>query len=458
MSRHTDAVPPLVNVVRKDNTITMLREYKLITPLLGGGASVKRPDSQTVVRASQIRGMLRFWWRAMRAGVCNGDVAALKEREALIWGGRVGNTMHPAAVKVVVCAARVGTNVQTDADLIGGNPTPIYDVRSAFSYALFVLRDRAGAVDFELYKDSQFTLEVSYPRNVGDIELDKEVGAALWAWEMFGGVGARSRRGVGAVQLLKVNGTQMGYPSDQQLPNYIRDQLNYFGVQGTWSAGIPNLAHAQINQYGGMGASIKIIAAAQNQNTAMAVWHKLVQRYRNFRQERFMRSNPAGVFRPFGSSVWPDANAIRSAYNQPRHGQSDYGEQAHVPRAQLGLPMVVQFMPNKFARDTDPVQFILDNQVGRHASPVIFRPVAVHGGGYVGLLLILGNSRIADQVNLKGNDVNTRRAFGGEHSVPVPVRGQLNIKDHGDNQGAARNPHGPTNTADVLAGLFNFMK
>jgi CRISPR-associated protein Cmr1 len=435
----------------------MIREYKLITPLLGGGASVKRPDSQTVVRASQIRGLLRFWWRAMRAGVCNGNVADLKEREARIWGGRVGTMMHPAAVKVVVRDAKVGTKVQTDADLIGGQPRPIHDVRSAFSYALFVLRDSTGAVDFELYKDSQFTLEISYPKQIQQLNLEQEVSAAVWAWEMFGGIGARSRRGVGAVQLLKVNGKQIGYPTVQQLPNYISEQLKYYGVQGTWSAGIPNLANAKINQYGGIGASIKIIDVAQNQNSAMAVWHKLVKRFRDFRQERFSRLQPNGDYQDYGSSVWPDSNAIRTMFRVQRHGQSDYSEQAHVPRAQLGLPMVVQFMPNKFAKNmSNQVQFILDNQVGRHASPVIFRPVAVDGGGYVGLLLILGNSRIGDRVNLKGNDGRTRAVFGGEHTVPV--RGTLEIKDKGDNQGAARNPHGPTNTADVLAGLFNFMK
>ncbi|NBU65399.1 MAG: type III-B CRISPR module RAMP protein Cmr1, partial [Chloroflexia bacterium] len=410
MSRHTNAVPPVVPAASTNAMNTMVREYKLITPLLGGGAKVKHPDSQTVVRASQIRGLLRFWWRAMRAGTCNGNVNALKEREAQIWGGRVGTTMHPSPIKIMVRNATLGTIVGTDADLIGGNPTPIYDVRSAFSYALFILRANQGAVDFKLYKDSQFTLEISYPESTPMIDYHKEVGAALWAWEMFGGIGARSRRGVGAVQLMKVDGRPMQYPTAQQLPEYIINQLQYFDVQGTWSTGIPNLANARVNQYGYTGASIKIIAPLQNQNSALRVWHKLVKRYRDFRQERFMRPNKAnpGHFRPFGSSVWPDANAIRSAYGQPRHGQSNYGEQAHAPRAQLGLPMVVQFMPNKFVHGTGQMQFILDNQVGRHASPVIFRPVAVDGGGYVGVLLILGNSRIADTVNLKGNDVATR--------------------------------------------------
>ena len=78
MSRHTDASPPPVVVKSDDTKVTMIREYKLITPLLGGGAKVKYPDSQTVVRASQIRGMLRFWWRAMRGGVCNGSKDHLK--------------------------------------------------------------------------------------------------------------------------------------------------------------------------------------------------------------------------------------------------------------------------------------------------------------------------------------------------------------------------------------------
>lgn len=451
MSRKPLAPPPAVPQATSGN-IHEIRSYRIITPLLGGGAKVKHPDSQTVVRASALRGLLRFWWRAMRGGHSNGDIKWLKKREAEIWGGRVGSTMYPSKVTIVVKNAHIGSRVTTDNDLgVGGN-TPIDDITSKVSYALFILRAQGGVQqEFDIRSDVRFDLEVTYP---SDIALD--VRAAIWAWQTFGGVGARTRRGLGAVELEKVNGKKYAVPTLQQIPEYFRDQLNYFEVGGKWPAGTPHvLGIHTAGTYNADGASVRLVAAKPNA-TANAIWVDLVQRYRNFRQERFLRAQPSGKFQPYGSSVWPDANGIRSKYGVTRHPQSDYRESAHVPRAQMGLPIVSQFINRKFDTSVGSVvQFIVENEVGRHASPVIFRPLAVDGG-YVGMLLILGNSRIRGQVNLKANDGGTRQRFGGVHQVPTV--GNTPIQDKGGDKGENRQPHGPTNTADVLAGLFNFMK
>ena len=82
----------------------------------------------------------------------------------------------------------------------------------------------------------RFDLEVTYP---SDIALD--VRAAIWAWQTFGGVGARTRRGLGAVELEKVNGKKFSIPTLQQMPEHFRDQLNYFEVGGKWPAGTPQV-------------------------------------------------------------------------------------------------------------------------------------------------------------------------------------------------------------------------
>ncbi|NPV63073.1 MAG: type III-B CRISPR module RAMP protein Cmr1 [Methanotrichaceae archaeon] len=38
----------------------------MITPIFGGGVKVGENDLVTPIRASSIRGHLRFWWRATR--------------------------------------------------------------------------------------------------------------------------------------------------------------------------------------------------------------------------------------------------------------------------------------------------------------------------------------------------------------------------------------------------------
>ena len=452
MARNPRIAAPSALPQIQTGDIVEVRSYRLITPLLGGGAKVKHPDSQTVVRASAIRGVLRFWWRAMRGGKSNGDIQWLKRREAEVWGGRVGNEMYPSKVRIAVKNASRGSAVKTDADIRLSSTEEIDSQNSKLSYALFILRPiNNQKQDYDVRSDVTFDLEISYPR--GDEQLTLDVKAAIWAWEQFGGVGARTRRGLGAVQIESVNGKPMPRPRRNELAGYIEDQIKYFEVGGKWPAGTPSLQGLTVDTYNPNGASVAVIGP---QREAVAIWDQLLTRYRTFRQERFMRPRN-GRYVPYGSSIWPDSNGLRSTFGAGRHPQSDYKESPHVARAQLGLPMVIQFMRDKFdtGGQNNVVQFIVENEVGRYASPAIFRPLRIDGE-YVGVTLILGNSRIATEVTVKGNDEATRRRYQGVK--PIKTRGNTEILNQGDNQGENRQPHGPTNTADVLRGLFNYMK
>ena len=63
--------------------ISQVRQYELITPLFGGGVEPAVADPVTVVRGSEIRGHLRFWWRACRGGQFGGDLARMKESDSI---------------------------------------------------------------------------------------------------------------------------------------------------------------------------------------------------------------------------------------------------------------------------------------------------------------------------------------------------------------------------------------
>src|SRR5260221_14040443 len=82
MRKQPEVSPPeAITAKQPDNVITQIREYQLITPLYGGGVKPTEPDPITVVRATEIRGQLRFWWRACRGGEFNGKLGAMKEEE-----------------------------------------------------------------------------------------------------------------------------------------------------------------------------------------------------------------------------------------------------------------------------------------------------------------------------------------------------------------------------------------
>src|SRR5437588_3495465 len=81
-----ESPPQTITVKQPDNVITQVREYQLITPLYGGGVKPTEADPVTVVRVTEIRGHLRFWWRACRGGKFNGNLAGMKKEEDAIWG------------------------------------------------------------------------------------------------------------------------------------------------------------------------------------------------------------------------------------------------------------------------------------------------------------------------------------------------------------------------------------
>lgn len=74
---------------------TPWRRYRcrLLTPLYGGGVTAGEIDRQMPVRATAIRGQLRFWWRLLnrrRPAFCSDgqpDSGKLFAGERALWGG-----------------------------------------------------------------------------------------------------------------------------------------------------------------------------------------------------------------------------------------------------------------------------------------------------------------------------------------------------------------------------------
>ncbi|MFQ5435195.1 MAG: type III-B CRISPR module RAMP protein Cmr1, partial [Anaerolineae bacterium] len=75
----------LENPQPREGWITLEREYELITPLFGGGPTPGEVDPVTPIRGTEIRGQLRFWWRATR-GRGSSTLDKLRSEEERIWG------------------------------------------------------------------------------------------------------------------------------------------------------------------------------------------------------------------------------------------------------------------------------------------------------------------------------------------------------------------------------------
>src|SRR6266545_8104236 len=105
---HPVAVPE-VKVKERPDYVTQEREYELITPLFGGGVEPGEADPVTTIRATEIRGHLRFWWRATRGGQFDGDLQEMKKAEDRLWGAASSsNDTLPSQVNIQVVPTNRG--------------------------------------------------------------------------------------------------------------------------------------------------------------------------------------------------------------------------------------------------------------------------------------------------------------------------------------------------------------
>ncbi|MDI6631873.1 MAG: type III-B CRISPR module RAMP protein Cmr1 [Thermoanaerobacteraceae bacterium] len=368
--------------------VTQIRSYELITPLFGGGVEPGVADPVTVIRGSEIRGQLRFWWRACRGGRFNGDLAAMKEAEDKLWGAAsTERKPMPSQVEIVISIEQSGEGehpfevVAGSMDGRKGQPKPKLKANEivAPAYAAFPLQPsekemRAGGIGMQtktVRTKVRFTLKITYPE-----KRREEVEAALWAWETFGGIGARTRRGFGALKLVGVDGRPVTPPRAGEVQAKIREGLQKHVVSGTWPTGVPHLC---------LNLRMKVTG---RHSDPKAAWEYLIKRLRDFRQSRY----PGASRRQPGRSRWPEPDEIRRLTGRrcPRHAKL-LSTVEKFPRAAFGLPIVFHFKDEKVG---DPYDTTLQGRdYERLASSLILRPLACANGA-VGLAMVLEGTGI----------------------------------------------------------------
>jgi len=397
MRKRSD-IPPEVDPIPPATVIRQERKYQLITPLYGGGVTSAEPDPITVVRTTEIRGHLRFWWRACRGGQY-GTLEAIKRAEDALWG-TAGTKQGggPSQVQVEVAEYSVG------------DPHASFDI--APSYAVFPLRQTPNK---PLYVDVSFTLIIYFPS-----AQQQEVEAALRMWEIFGGIGARTRRGFGALRLISVDGvsnSDLPGSTKEEAKTWVQYQLEQCVVQGTYPPSMPHLTHSTM---------FKITDSSED---VMDVWDDLIEQLKDFRQHRQRPNNP----RHPGRSIWPEPSEIRRFTNQslPAHENPPIPDPPirKFPRAVFGLPIIFQFKDrdrhDPDNKERDPRNTVLRLDISeRLASPIILKPLACQNGKYVGLAVILDGTGVdEDRLILKTQEgtkeEHVKYAFDSTESLVV---------------------------------------
>jgi len=429
MRKPPDITPPALETItpRQIDIVQQQREYKLITPLYGGGVTPGEVDPLTPIRGSEIRGHLRFWWRATRGGQFS-DMAAMKKEEDAIWGkaykkeaeakktGENESSTAQQTVQIEVTVSRLGESKKAldivdkrgklDAEPVGVPEYAVFPLRPPNEDLRRKTQQQLKAEMKSLQHNLEFTLRITYPKAChGDIQ------AALWAWETLGGIGARTRRGFGALQLLKVGSEKNTNLPASNLPAEVRAWLNrnvqMHVVSGGWPKDVPDVPHLE------QPLAFEVVYPA---GQVFASWNSLITRYAAFRQ---LRTKGRA-----GRSHWPEAEAIREITHRSHY--TSLGHPRKFPRAAFGLPIIFHFKDERERNNPDPKDTTLQGaQKGneRLASPLILRPLLCNNGGAVGLAALLKGSVLPSLV-LKDTVKPDQLPEAG-----VSVHAQLNQQD-----------------------------
>lgn len=419
--------------VRHETTRTY--EIELITPMFGGGSKPGEVDRDFPIRATSIRGQLRHWWR-LTHGLSLGSAMWRREEEIF------GSMEFPSSLEICVSNCSKPDLVSaTVFDRFGPEAYVLFPadegkhniVRQGLTFALTVKWSNIDKLK-QRRQAQKRSREKAPPNDIADLTPDIE--DALATWLTLGGLGARTRRGCGAVRCNKLTIIP---------PHKLALDVRVF-------LGPP-------------------------QRDSMLAWHHSVLPYRNFRQtprgKKHAKTlkNGKTVNVP-GRSHWPEPDSIRKLTGcslKPTTGTSpssvpaDEDTRDHsipiapvnllpaFPKAVLGLPINFHFAdgPGKHARaqtNLDPQDVELrpfDESVNRMASPVLTRPLFVEGEWRPAVAIIGPKLPENFQARLVGQKAT---ASGGHINEPI-----FASAIQGDSVAKLEVMRGQRNAVDALA-------
>lgn len=357
---------------------------ELITPMYGGGTVSTKVDTKMPIRASAIRGQLRFWWRLLAKHEWKLKDIPQKEKE--IWGG-IGSGDDGIAGNVLLRVNNLSKRI-TENHLIKYDDKPLIDLK----YVLFPAHNETDETKtpHKLLKQGlTFDLQFAFCEKIAhQKEIKNQVIETLQWWVNFGGLGFRSRKGLGAIYANQC----LDYPQICKLLS--KEDVEKAGCR---------LAIKQNN----------------SNNSALQALQFAIKKLSDFRQAPRVGRNP-GQERP-GRSLWPEPDALRRI--QKNLGYDRRHEPEHpagnvFARSVFGLPINYQ------SRQEKALNIMLKPEFGeRLPSPLILRPRLIDGE-YQPIALVLPYDDILNmKVRVGDKSYPIWQADAANHIRPINENG-----------------------------------
>ena len=407
-----------------------------ITPIIGGGVESAEPDAIDLVRVPGIRGQLRHWWRFLYAEDDEmerpGAAEGLFARESALWGGLDVAAGDGGKNGSRVSRVRLRVRVDDAGEVLPAGwheishrgklkTLPRWALGNRLAYALFPLQRTAEErarhrgpqkmATRPVRQGLRFRLELKVrgekPAAEPVAEDVRQVLAAVWAWVHLGGLGARTRRGFGALALEEppelgdLDGLKTEWSSLFRPPG---------GELGKWWTAFRRAAWPG-SEAPPLRFSTTEALAGEPAPHGDRAHEELVGLLATFRQGPRVGRDPSRDRRP-GESRWPEPDLLRLARASGARERKDYdhppsreaieayaGEELGAPRAAFGLPLQVRFKYTD-RRDGKADATLLPEGSQRWSSPLLLRPLRTAGGNFTPVIWILGGSR-PDEVRIE---------------------------------------------------------
>ena len=253
-------------------------DLEVVTPMFLGGANTTDAE----LRVPSIKGMLRFWWRAMRA---ENDFGKLAQSEAEIFGG-VGEGQGKSKLSISISGYNNLMPGKDFLDEIGFKKNGKRIVKKEnlgigyLFYSTFTLRDKGKPILKKyLLPGQNFKLKLS-----GTTEQSLGNGlAALWLAIYFGGFGARARRGAGNLAIISLNGSLINIEEIKDIFMPIHDTtLKSFIKAGfSWAKGI--IGQKATDKYSNLSDTKMFLGTGHSENEWKSALNKIGLIYKDYR-------------------------------------------------------------------------------------------------------------------------------------------------------------------------------
>ena len=370
---------------------------ELVTPMYGGGVKSVVVDEQMPIRASSIRGQLRFWWRLLAKNKWQlGSDKEIQKQEFALWGGMGLGGDDGTASQVFLKVFDVPSSNKIRQSLID------YD-DSSLSQLKYVLFPAYNETDLALQPHRLLKPEISWklafafsPLLAKDNTKKDQVIETLKWWASFGGLGFRSHKGLGSVRVTESS----DYPQIAQIPS------------------LEEIAEANCH-----------LIQRNPTSSALSALQSAVGKLSEFRQAPGVGRNPGQQRNRPGRSRWPEPDALRRIQNTHHEDHAPEHLAGNVfPRAVFGMPILFPFVGRGEPSGDNTVS---PAQGERLASPLILRAV-YDGEDQKGITqwrpsaLVLPYQHILDmKVTVGRNEYPVWKGDTAEHTRPISENGGL---------------------------------